>query len=42
MGKAEKTSAMFEYNESSIKSVDWREHIRVRAGMYIAKLGDGS
>jgi topoisomerase IV subunit B len=42
MGKSEKPSAMFEYNESSIKSLDWREHIRLRPGMYIGKLGDGS
>ena len=42
MGKAEKPSAMLEYNESSIKSLDWREHIRLRPGMYIGKLGDGS
>jgi topoisomerase IV subunit B len=41
MGKSEKES-MFEYNESSIKSLDWREHIRLRPGMYIGKLGDGS
>jgi len=33
---------IFEYNESSIKSLDWREHIRLRPGMYIGKLGDGS
>lgn len=31
-----------EYDESSIKSLDWREHIRLRPGMYIGKLGDGS
>ncbi len=30
------------YDESSIKSLDWREHIRLRPGMYIGKLGDGS
>jgi topoisomerase-4 subunit B len=42
MAKAEKESTMFEYNESSIKSLDWREHIRLRPGMYIGKLGDGS
>ena len=30
-----------EYNESAIKSLDWREHIRLRPGMYIGKLGDG-
>jgi topoisomerase IV subunit B len=32
---------MAEYNEDSIKSLDWREHIRLRPGMYIGKLGDG-
>ncbi len=42
MAKADKPSAMFDYNESSIKSLDWREHIRLRPGMYIGKLGDGS
>ncbi len=31
-----------EYDESSIRSLDWREHIRLRPGMYIGKLGDGS
>ncbi len=30
------------YDESSIKSLDWKEHIRTRPGMYIGKLGDGS
>jgi len=38
----EKESTLFEYNEASIKSLDWREHIRLRPGMYIGKLGDGS
>jgi topoisomerase IV subunit B len=33
---------MFDYTEDSIKSLDWREHIRLRPGMYIGKLGDGS
>jgi topoisomerase-4 subunit B len=33
---------LFAYNEDSIKSLDWREHIRLRPGMYIGKLGDGS
>ena len=30
------------YTEDSIRSLDWREHIRMRPGMYIGKLGDGS
>ena len=30
------------YNEESIKSLDWKEHIRLRPGMYIGKLGDGA
>jgi topoisomerase IV subunit B len=30
------------YNEDSIKTLDWQEHIRRRPGMYIGKLGDGS
>ncbi|MHA8049901.1 DNA topoisomerase IV subunit B [Aquirufa sp. ROCK-SH2] len=30
------------YNDDSIKSLDWKEHIRLRPGMYIGKLGDGS
>ena len=30
------------YTEDNIKSLDWREHIRLRPGMYIGKLGDGS
>lgn len=42
MAKTDKSSSMFEYNEASIKSLDWREHIRLRPGMYIGKLGDGS
>lgn len=33
---------VFEYNEESIRSLDWKEHIRLRPGMYIGKLGDGS
>ena len=31
-----------EYNEDSIKSLDWKQHIRLRPGMYIGKLGDGA
>ena len=30
------------YTEDNIRSLDWREHIRLRPGMYIGKLGDGS
>lgn len=32
----------FEYNEDLIRSLDWKEHIQTRPGMYIGKLGDGS
>ena len=32
---------MSRYDESSIKSLNWREHIRLRPGMYIGKLGNG-
>ena len=38
----EKETNLFEYTEESIKSLDWKEHIRLRPGMYIGKLGDGS
>ena len=31
-----------QYNEDNIRSLDWKEHIRMRPGMYIGKLGDGS
>ncbi len=34
--------AEVQYTEDSIKSLDWKEHIRLRPGMYIGKLGDGS
>lgn len=34
--------SLFDYNEDSIKSLDWKEHIRLRPGMYIGKLGDGN
>jgi topoisomerase-4 subunit B len=33
---------MTTYNEDSIRSLDWKEHIRLRPGMYIGKLGDGA
>jgi topoisomerase-4 subunit B len=35
-------SEQIKYTEDSIRSLDWREHIRLRPGMYIGKLGDGS
>ncbi len=38
----EKDTNLFDYDEDSIKSLDWKEHIRLRPGMYIGKLGDGS
>jgi topoisomerase IV subunit B len=31
-----------DYTEDNIRSLDWKEHIRMRPGMYIGKLGDGS
>ena len=34
--------AEVKYDEDSIKSLDWKEHIRLRPGMYIGKLSDGS
>ncbi|MCB9203015.1 MAG: type IIA DNA topoisomerase subunit B [Flavobacteriales bacterium] len=33
---------MVKYTEENIKTLDWKEHIRMRPGMYIGKLGDGS
>jgi topoisomerase IV subunit B len=40
--QAKKTMTEVKYTEDEIKSLDWREHIRLRPGMYIGKLGDGS
>ena len=31
-----------QYTEDNIRSLEWQEHIRLRPGMYIGKLGDGS
>ncbi|MBL7762719.1 MAG: type IIA DNA topoisomerase subunit B, partial [Chitinophagaceae bacterium] len=42
MAKEKDSSNLFDYTEDSIKSLDWKEHIRLRPGMYIGKLGDGS
>src|SRR5450631_3364905 len=33
---------LFDYTEDSVRTLDWKEHIRLRPGMYIGKLGDGS
>jgi len=35
-------SSQTSYTEDNIRSLDWKEHIRMRPGMYIGKLGDGS
>ena len=35
-------SNLNQYTEDNIRSLDWKEHIRMRPGMYIGKLGDGS
>ena len=42
MANPKASTNLFEYTEDSIKSLDWKEHIRLRPGMYIGKLGDGS
>ncbi|MBM3412481.1 MAG: type IIA DNA topoisomerase subunit B [Bacteroidetes bacterium] len=39
---AEKEKKEVAYTEDSIQSLDWKQHIRLRPGMYIGKLGDGS
>ncbi len=39
---AEKIKPAHGYTEESIRSLDWKEHIRTRPGMYIGKLGDGT
>lgn len=39
---AERAKPDHGYTEDSIRSLDWKEHIRTRPGMYIGKLGDGS
>ena len=38
----EKDKKQVAYTEDSIQSLDWKQHIRLRPGMYIGKLGDGS
>ncbi|HSR66459.1 MAG TPA: DNA topoisomerase IV subunit B [Acidobacteriota bacterium] len=39
---ASNLSAVAEYTEEHIRSLDWKEHIRTRPGMYIGRLGDGT
>jgi topoisomerase-4 subunit B len=39
---AETKNNLFVYDDDSIKTLEWREHIRLRPGMYIGKLGDGT
>ena len=34
--------AKVKYTEDNIRSLDWKEHIRLRPGMYIGKLGNGT
>ena len=41
-GAAGEARPAVEYSEDDIKTLDWREHIRLRPGMYIGKLGDGT
>ena len=35
-------SPAVEYTEANVRTLDWIEHMRLRPGMYIGKLGDGS
>jgi topoisomerase IV subunit B len=42
IGKKNTRMAEIDYSDDSIRSLDWKEHIRLRPGMYIGKLGDGS
>ena len=39
---AQQDLSKIEYNDDNIRTLDWKEHIRLRPGMYIGKLGDGS
>lgn len=38
----QRTTMSAEYTEDNIRTLDWQEHIRMRPGMYIGKLGDGN
>lgn len=39
--RSEQVQPTVTYDEDNIRSLDWKEHIRMRPGMYIGKLGDG-
>lgn len=41
-GMEETSGLKPEYNDDAIKTLDWKEHIRLRPGMYIGGVGDGS
>ena len=42
MFQPDRPDQFMSYDEASIRSLDWKEHIRLRPGMYIGKLGDGT
>ena len=42
MTEFEREQAILNYSEENIVTLEWREHIRRRPGMYIGKLGDGA
>jgi len=42
MAQSKEKDLFAAYDDASIRSLDWKEHIRLRPGMYIGKLGDGS
>ncbi len=42
MAKSKNGNEESNYTEENIRSLDWKEHIRLRPGMYIGKLGDGT
>ena len=42
VGDTEAEEEVVDYSEDDIRTLDWKEHIRRRPGMYIGKLGDGS
>ena len=42
MEETTNTPSVAEYGSDAIRTLDWKEHIRRRPGMYIGKLGDGT